>query len=460
MRAASPTAVGLRGKAPLFAREAPHTCFLGLFVHMVLSVGSTKPHGEAAPRFPTASPGDHMRLDSKSVAALHLGGKKDVIHFDDAMPGFGFRLRLGGGGRVLRTWIVQYRRAGASRRVLLGSAEVLSAEQARAQAKKVLAKVALGADPQAERTERRKADRVTFRSVVEEYLADKKSDVRRHTLRQITRYLTSGYFKPLHGMPADTVARKDVAARLLVIKREHSPIVAARARAALSAFFTWAMQMGLVENNPVIGSPMMDAGKPRERVLSDDEIARIWAACRDDDYGRIVRLLILLGARRQEVGGMTRDEIGEDGVWRLPAERSKNDRGHELPLVPMALAIIKDVPQIVGRQQLFGERSGRGFSPWDSSKQALDARSGVADWTLHDIRRTLSTRLHDLGVAPHFVEQILNHQGHRGTVGGTYNKSPYANEVRAALALWADHVRSIVEGVERKVLAFQPAERV
>jgi len=131
-------------------------------------VGSTKPHGEAAPRFPTASPGDHMRLDSKSVAALHLGGKKDVIHFDDAMPGFGFRLRLGGGGRVLRTWIVQYRRAGASRRVLLGSAEVLSAEQARAQAKKVLAKVALGADPQAERTERRKADRVTFRSVVEE----------------------------------------------------------------------------------------------------------------------------------------------------------------------------------------------------------------------------------------------------------------------------------------------------
>src|SRR6185436_512866 len=105
MRAASPTAVGLRGKAPLFAREAPHTCFLGLFVHMVLSVGSTKPHGEAAPRFPTASPGDHMRLDSKSVAALHLGGKKDVIHFDDAMPGFGFRLRLGGGGRVLLTWI-------------------------------------------------------------------------------------------------------------------------------------------------------------------------------------------------------------------------------------------------------------------------------------------------------------------------------------------------------------------
>ena len=109
---------------------------------------------------------------------------------------------------------------------------------------------------------------------------------------------------------------------------------------------------------------------------------------------------------------------------------------------------------MVSRDQLFGVRSSAGFTAWDKEKQALDKRAKVSDWVLHDIRRTLSTRLHDLGVAPHVVEQILNHQGHRGQVGGTYNKSTYEREVRAALALWEDHVRTLVQGSERKVLAW------
>ena len=89
-----------------------------------------------------------MKLDTKTVAALKLDGKQDAIHFDDQLAGFGYRLRQGAGGKVLRSWIAQYRRAGATRRVLIGVGEVLSAEQARAAAKKLLAKVALGEDPQ------------------------------------------------------------------------------------------------------------------------------------------------------------------------------------------------------------------------------------------------------------------------------------------------------------------------
>ena len=100
-----------------------------------------------------------MRLDAKTVAALALDGKTDAIHFDDSMPGFGYRLRRSAGGKVLRSWVVQYKRAGATRRLLLGSAEVLSAEQARQQAKKVLGKVALGEDPQGDRRERRDKDK-------------------------------------------------------------------------------------------------------------------------------------------------------------------------------------------------------------------------------------------------------------------------------------------------------------
>ena len=415
-------------------------------------------HEEAPSCFPVASPQDTMKLDAKSVGALKLDGKKDAIAFDDNMPGFGYRLRQGGGGKVLRSWVVQYRRGGATRRLLLGAAAVLGAEAARAAAKKALAKVALGEDPQAERVDRRGKDKLSLRSVVDEY-ATKERDVRPRTFRELKRYLTGGFFKPLHAIPVDTVTRRDVAARLVAITREHGSIVAARARAALSTFFVWAMQMGMVENNPIIGTIQPKDGKPRERTLSDDELAAIWRACPNNDYGRIVRLLILLGARRAEVGGMRWSEVSfERGTWTLPSGRSKNGRTHTLPLMPMALDIIKDVPGLVSRDQLFGARSNHGFTGWDDQKEALDKRSGVIGWTLHDIRRSVATKLADIGVQPHIIEQILNHQsGHKAGPAGIYNRSSYEREVRAALALWEDHVRTIVEGGERKVIPYAPA---
>ena len=259
-----------------------------------------------------------MKLDAKTVATLKLGDKTDAIYFDGEMAGFGFRLRLGAGGKVLRSWVVQYKRAGATRRMLLGSASVLGAEQARGMAKKVLARIALGEDPQADKVDRRDKDRITLRGIIDDYLAAKGREVRPRTLQGVTRYLTGDYFKPLHGMPIDKITRKDIASRLLVITREHTTIVAARARMALSTFFVWAMQCGLVEHNPIIGTIKPKDGTPRKRVLKDIELAAIWHACRDDDYGRIVRLMVLLGARRQEIGGIAWSEIDR---WNVDAPR-------------------------------------------------------------------------------------------------------------------------------------------
>jgi integrase len=400
-----------------------------------------------------------MRFDAKSIARLRLpDAKADAIHFDDSLPGFGLRIRQAADDKMLRSWIVQYRHGGATRRLRLGSADVLSVEQARAAAKKVLAKVALGEDPQQDRSDRRRKDKDTLRAMIDDYLAAKANKVRPKTLHDLTRYLLTGpAFKPLHAMPADKVTRKDVASRIVAVEREAGSLIARRCRIALSTCYTWAMRMGLVEHNPVIATFEPEDNKPRRRVLSDDELRKIWRECRDDDYGRILRLAILLGARRAEIGGMRWGEIDPDAaIWTLPATRSKNGEAHELPLLPMALAIIRSVPRRVTRDHLFGARSERGFCAWDKCKQALDARVGFSDWTPHDFRRTLSTRLHDLGVAPHVVEQILNHQSHRGAVGGVYNRSRYAREVRAALALWEDHIRTLIEGGERKILQMSP----
>ena len=404
-----------------------------------------------------------MKLTAATTKALSLPPEKtDVIFFDDELPGFGYRLRQGAGGKLLRSWVVQYRRAGGTRRMLIGKSE-LNAEQARGEAKKALAKVTMGLDPQGERADRREADRNTLRKAVDEFLAVKRRELRPRSYVETARYLTGAYFKPLHTMPLDTVTRRDIAPCILRIARESGNPAATQARAKLSGFFTWAMQMGLAEVNPVIGTREPTHNKARERVLSDDELAAVWRACGDDEFGKIVKLMILTGCRRQEIGGMRWGEFAPDGTsWTLPAARAKNERALTLPMMPMMSHIIDTVPRMAGRDQLFGERADRGFTKWHTNKHdELDRRLGdqVQPWNLHDIRRSVATGMANIGVQPHIIEAVLNHySGHRAGSHGVYNKSPYEREVKAALALWEDHIRTLIEGDERKVLNFQPAQ--
>jgi integrase len=400
-----------------------------------------------------------MRLTAKTVGALTLPvGKTDMIVFDGEVRGLGYRLRLGANGKLLKSWVVQYKRGGATRRMNLGPAAVLGAEAARMQARKVLGKVALGEDPAGDRRDRRDRDRNTMRALVDEYLAAKRKEVRPKTFNEVERYLTGTYFRPLHGMPVDTITRHDVARRVVVIARESGNATARESRGALSTFFVWCLRMGLCDANPVNDSVKPAEIKPRERVLSNDELANLWRAAGDDEYGKIVRLLVLTGCRRAEIGDMAWGELDLDrGTWTIPASRSKNGRQHVLPLMPAMLDIIKSVPRMVSREQLFGQRS-HGFTNWTLPKPVLDERSGVVDWTIHDIRRTVATRMNDIGIAPHIVEAVLNHQsGSRRGVAGVYNRSLYEREVRNALAQWEDHVRALVEGGERKILTYPQA---
>jgi integrase len=195
-------------------------------------------------------------------------------------------------------------------------------------------------------------------------------------------------------------------------------------------------------------------------VLDASELALVWREAGDDEFGKAVRLLILLGQRRAEIGGMRHTEnCAEGGIWTIPKERTKNGRTHSLALPMLALDIINSIPRQLGRDHVFGGRSESGFTAWSAGKRALDSRLGnrVKPWTLHDLRRTFCTHLGDhLGVLPHVIEAAVNHQsGAKRGVAGIYNRSPYARDVRAALAMWADHVRALAEGDERKVLPFE-----
>jgi hypothetical protein len=173
-----------------------------------------------------------MKLTQKAVAALQLDGKPDLIVFDSDLHGFGYRLRLGAGGKVLKSWVYQYKKSGSTRRITVGS-DVLSAAQAREKARKLRGSVESGEDPQADRRDRRAKDALTMRALVTEFLAAKGKRWRARTLLENTRYLTHPrYFGGLHSRALDSISLKDVASRLVAVQHECGDPTAAKARSA------------------------------------------------------------------------------------------------------------------------------------------------------------------------------------------------------------------------------------
>lgn len=380
-----------------------------------------------------------MKFTQTQIPKLDLpSGKSDAIFFDDEMPNFGLRIRAGGS----RKFIVQYRLGGIQRRYTLGSTSALTLEQARHKARKVLVDVGEGKDPAAEKTAKHVAAGLLFASVVEDYLKVGAQELRPRTRSEYTRYLKD-LWKPLNKLALDKITLSVVAAHLRTIAEKHSNTQANRARSCLSAMFAWAIGEGMCgvnPVNPVIGTNKKKENGPRTRALTDAELAAIWQACPNTDYGSIVKLLMLTACRREEIAQLRWAEIDLDTkLITLPAERTKNGVKHEVPLSDTAIEVLQAIPY--QRDILFGH--GRnGFSGFAKAKRALDKASGVSNWTVHDIRRTVRTGLGKLGVAPHVAEAVLNHLPAK--LIRTYDRNTYEAEKRAALDRWAGHIRVIV----------------
>ena len=388
-----------------------------------------------------------MRLTIKSADDLKLPvGKNDHIVFDDDITGFGIRLRESGS----RTWIYQYRIGSKQRRMVLGAVKSVPLKLARENAGKLEAKVRLGGDPAMEKeTARQEADN-TFGELADKYLEARKSEWRPRSEIEVRRHLTN-HAKSLHRLPITSVGQRDVAALLGSIANNSGNVTSNRVRASLYAFFGWVIREGirLPEGN-VVSYTNIREEKSRDRVLSDAELKAIWAACLDDHSGAIIKLLMLTGQRVNEIAALRWDEVHDEQIV-LPAERTKNDRSHIVPLSDAAKAILTACN---GKDRIcvFG-RDDTGFQGLGYAKPRLDARIAEANgkplphWTPHDLRRTVATRMADLGVQPHIIEAVLNHvSGHKGGVAGIYNRATYDKEKREALNLWAEHLMATVEG--------------
>lgn len=407
-----------------------------------------------------------VHLTKASVAGLTLPtDKKDFTFFDTKLKGFGLRLREGG----KRSWIYVYRRDGRLRKLTIGSAEILEPSQAREAARREMAKAIVDdVDPAEARKTKRRLAGDKLADLVESFLEDAQARVTAGKMRpryfdEVERHLRV-QMKPLHGISFHLITSAEISSRLKAIAASNGPFAANRARASLSAMFAWAMKSdGLAKSNPVITTmrPLEDE-KERERVLSSVELAEIWKHSGAGDYASICRLLMLFGARRDEVGGMRWSELDlDENVWTIPATRAKNGIACALPISALARTEIDAVARREKRDLLFGARD-QSFSGWSKAKAQLDARIVAArqkaaeesgreakplePWRLHDMRRTMSTVMNDhLDILPHIVEVTLNHvTGRKKGSAGVYNRAAYLRQKRQALDAWGAHIATLI----------------
>jgi integrase len=377
------------------------------------------------------------------VLRLPAPKKGEIVYFDEGKPkdrasGLALRIREAGS----RKFVFFYRLGGRLLKFTIGDASSWTLEQARTTARSLRVKVDRGENPATEKATQRADAALLFSTLMRDYLEARRPEMKPRSHEECSRHLQK-HWKPLHGVAVSAIDRAAVAVHLKAIAKDSGAVTANRARSTLSAMFAWAIGEGLCEANPVIGTNKKDEGGSRERVLTDTELAAVWNAAPDNDYGTIVKLLMLTAQRRDEVGGLEWSEIDQRAkVISLPGARTKNSRAHDIPLSAAALALIEALPRRAGREFVFGSGEG-GYSGWSRSKEALDESAQLSEgWTLHDLRRTAATRMADLGVQPHVIEAILNHvSGHKSGVAGIYNRSTYAAEKRAALELWASHLK-------------------
>jgi integrase len=411
-----------------------------------------------------------MKITTISARTVALRrGQAEKTFFDDDLPGFGVRVRTGGS----RVYVVQYKVGARHRRITLGAVGSLDLGKARSTAKDLLAAVRLGRDPAGEKIEARQQAAETFGALLPRYLARQRAKLKPRSYLETERHLLT-HAKPLHSRAVKAIDRRTIAARLAEIAETSGPCAANRVRASLGTYFMWLAREGLIETNVVLNTNRAPENGARSRVLANDELRDIWRALRDDRYGSIVRLLMLTSARRDEIGNLCWSAIDLDTALAvLPPERTKNRRQHEIPLSPPALAILQAQPRRSSpdgslRDSIFSIGEGCGFQGWSKCKAELDARvlgaretagkPPIAEWRLHDLRRTASTVMHDrLGIAPHYVEAVLGHvSGHKSGVAGTYNYARYEVEKRNALVRWAEYLTAVIEGRDQKTISLQP----
>jgi len=382
-----------------------------------------------------------------------------VIYWDENLPGFGLMLTANGH----RSYVVQYRANGASRRMTINGNLPLSV--ARKQAKALQGDVAKGKDPLGERRKAREAEANSVRSVAEEYLRREGKKLRTIGERraEFRRYI----YPRFATRPIDSIKRSEIVRLLDKIEEKNGPGAAQKGLVALSRLFNWYASRSDDFRSPIVRgmARVNPKERARDRILSDDELRMVWRTAESfsNVYSHLLRFILLTATRRREASNMNRSELSRDGTeWTIPAKRYKSKLDHVVLLSKLAQKVLAQVPVMGTKGWVFTTDGTVPISGFSKFKKAFDARvlaelrkvdpeaEPLPKWTTHDLRRTARTLMARAGVNAEHAERALGHV--IGGVQGVYNKYEYRDEKRAAFEAVALQIERVLAGPQAKVV--------
>jgi integrase len=361
-----------------------------------------------------------------------------------------------------KSFAVRFRFDGKPKKLSLGNISLSAARKAAAHA---LHEVKEGRDPTAAKkqasAERKTIEANTFAAIAEKYFAiecglrrDGETLTFNGKLRSAARRFTDVQrlvLPVLGNRPVSQIKRSEVVALLDKIEIEHGPTMADLILAFVRRIFSWHATRDDDFRSPIVRGMQRSKRKERERqrILTDEEIRKVWNTTVEGSFAAFVRFLLLSGARRNEALGLTWDEI-KDGVWELPASRNKTKLSLTRPLSAAALALIESQRRD-GGAFVFATSAG------SKIKEKFDAATGTAGWTLHDCRRTARSLLSRAGVNSEHAERCLGHV--IGGVEGIYNRHHYLPEMKRAYEALAAQIELIVSPPKDNVTPLRKKKR-
>jgi len=391
-----------------------------------------------------------LKLTKSTIDVLPTPAK-DIVYWDSGCPGFGVKITPKG----RKVFIVLYRAGGAGsrlRKYTIGPYGRVTLHQARTAALKIFAARTEGRDPAAEKQQARRrlvVDRVE--DLVELFITEHVSKIR--SAREISRLLRREVIPSWGARSVHDVGKRQVIELVTEVAARGTPSAANKLLKMIKAFFGWCVGRAILDVSPANELTAPAREKARDRVLGDDELARVLLAARriGYPYGGIVELLALTGQRREEVAQATWDEVDiAHCTWELPASRTKNGKSHIVHLSKVAIAVLNRTPTM--GNFVFALSGAKPFQSFSAAKRELDTLSEVSDWRLHDLRRTCVSGMARLGVAPHVADKVLNHQA--GTISGVaavYQRHEFLAERKDALERWGAHIVDLLKNEERLV---------
>lgn len=393
-----------------------------------------------------------IKLNDKYLRNLKAKEKRIYV-YDSLITGLGVRITPAG----VKTFFISFYSVekGYNKRFTLGKFPALGIADARNRAAALLADAKRGIDPgeQKRKREQKRREAVTFKVLAKSFIADYLPKLKPSTQGVYKSHISTHIVPKLGRKELKDFTRQDARRFLKTYAEAGQAVHGNRIHATLSKMLNYAVDEGHIQGNPVLGLAKLSNEQSRERAYNRDEIKALWEAFEAEaaNVAPLLKMLMLTGQRRGETARMKWADVNpQKGVWIIPRSETKNKQEHTVPLTPMAMDLLAELKPLTGEQPyVFNSlhKEATHVNSFSKLTIRIQKRSGVSDFRIHDIRRTVATQLAEDGTPQQVLKKILNHSaGARQDVTAIYNRYDYLEEKKTALLNWQRILSGIIAG--------------